>query len=153
MQEFERSTTINAAPDQVFAFVSDLNNLPQFLPTVQRVTQESENRIRIQGQAPGEQYNETGFFYADTQNQRMEWGSDGDSGYQGWLQVLQTGSQACEVTVHLSFDPQSESLQKMDQRMGDRQQAINDGIEKTLQSIKNLCEGRGSKVATARQQK
>jgi hypothetical protein len=120
---------------------------------VQRVEQESGNRIRIQGQAPNEHYNETGFFYADAQNQRMEWGADGDNGYQGWMQVQPVGNQSCEVTVHLSFDPQRESLQKMDQRMGSREQAINDGIEKTLQSIKNLCEGRGSKVAAARQQR
>lgn len=153
MQEFERATTINASPDQVFAFVSDLNNLPQYLPTVQRVQPESGNRIRIQGQAPGENYNETGFFYVDPQNQRMEWGSDGKNGYQGWLQVQPINSNTCQITVHLSFEPQSASLKKMDQHSGDRTQAINDGIEKTLQSIKNLCEGRGSKAAAARQQR
>jgi uncharacterized membrane protein len=153
MQEFESATTINALPDHVFAFVSDLNNLPQYLPTVQRVQAESGNRIRIQGQMPGENYNETGFFYVDPQNQRMEWGSDGANGYQGWLQVQPISGNACEITVHLSFDPQGESLRKMDQRSGDRTQAINDGLEKTLQSIKKLCEGRVSKAAAARQQR
>jgi len=54
------------------------------------------------------------------------------------------------VTVHLSFDPQSYAFQEMDKNTGDRTQIINEGIENTLQSIKNLCEGRGGKVESAK---
>ena len=79
----------------------------------------------------------------------MEWGSDGESGYRGWLEVKEARG-ASNVTVHLSFDPQSYAFQEMDKNTGDRTQIINEGIENTLQSIKNLCEGRGGKVESAK---
>ncbi|NOT61766.1 MAG: hypothetical protein HOP19_16250 [Acidobacteria bacterium] len=153
MQEFEQSKTVNALSDQVFSFLSDVNNLPQYLPTVRHAEHAGEDRIQIEGQAPGKEYKDTGFFRVDKAKQRMEWGSDGESSYQGWLQVKQTGGKSCEVTVHLSFDPQTPAWQAMDEQDGGREQAINEGLEKALQSIKNLCEGRGGKVESARQRK
>ena len=48
------------------------------------------------------------------------------------------------------FDPKPELAKKFDEQGGDRHQVINDGINKALVSIKNLCEGKGGKVETAR---
>src|SRR5690349_23814909 len=114
MQEFEKSKTVNANPDQVFEYVSDLNNLPQYLPTLRHAEQIDGDRIRVEGQAAGKPYEETGFFRADRQRRRMEWGSDGESGYSGWLEVKEAGSGASEVSVHLSFDPRDHALKEMD---------------------------------------
>lgn len=33
MSEFEHSTTIGASPDEVYAFMSKVENLPSYLPT------------------------------------------------------------------------------------------------------------------------
>jgi ribosome-associated toxin RatA of RatAB toxin-antitoxin module len=151
MKEFERSETVNASSDRVFDFLSDINNLPQYLPTVRNARQESADRIRVQGEAAGRQYDSTGYFRADRQNQRMEWGSDSESGYRGWLQVSEVDDDSCEVTVHLAFDPQNKALWEMDERAGDHERVVNEGIENALQSIKRICEGRGGKVEAARQ--
>jgi uncharacterized membrane protein len=150
MQEFEKTKVINAEPDQVFEYLSDLNNLPQYLPTVQSAESVGGSRIRIKGAAAGKQYDETGFFRADRQGRKMEWGSDGDSGYSGWLRVEEKGAGSSGVTVHLSFDPRKPALREMDERAGDHQRVIEEGIEKALQSIKNQCEGLGGKSKTAR---
>ncbi len=150
MQDFEKSKTVNANPDKVFQYVSDLKNLPQYLPTLHRAEQTGGDRIHLQGEAAGKKYDDTGFFRADPQQRRMEWGSDGESGYNGWLEVKEA-SGGSEVTVHLSFDSQNQSLQKMDKAVGDHEKAVNEGIENTLQSIKNQCEGRGGKVQSAKQ--
>lgn len=50
------------------------------------------------------------------------------------------------VSVHLSFEPRADMAEKFEQQTGDRHRTIQDGLEKALQSIKNLCEGRGGKV-------
>jgi len=151
MQEFEKSKTVNADPDQLFEYVSDLNHLPQYLPTLRRAERVGGDRIRVEGQAAGKPYEETGFFRADRQRRRMEWGSDGESGYSGWLEVNEAGGGSSEVRVHLSFDPRDHALKEMDRRAGDHERAVNEGIEHTLQSIKNQCEGRGGKVESAKQ--
>ena len=151
MQEFERSETINSSADQVFNFLSDIKNFPEYLPTVQKVQSEGGDRIRFQGEANGHKYDDTGFYRADKQNRRMEWSSDGESNYHGWLEVSEGSNNSCEVTVHLAFDTKSQALKEMDKGAGDHEQAINEGIEKTLQFIKNHCEGRGGKKEAARQ--
>jgi hypothetical protein len=81
----------------------------------------------------------------------MEWGSDGERGYSGWLQVSEVDDDSCDVTVHLAFDPKNKALWEMDERAGDHERVVNEGIENALQSIKRICEGRGGKVETARQ--
>lgn len=47
--EFEQSITV-AATD-VFNFVSDVKNVPQYLPTVKSAQPQEGERIRTQGQA------------------------------------------------------------------------------------------------------
>jgi uncharacterized membrane protein len=149
MQEFQRSETINSSADQVFEFLSDIKNFPKYLPTVQNAQFEGGDRIRFQGEAGGQKYDDTGFYRADKQNRRMEWSSDGESNYHGWLEVSEGNNNSCGVTVHLAFDTKSQALQEMDKGTGDHEQAINAGIEKTLQSIKDQCEGRGGSKEAA----
>ncbi len=151
MQNFEKSKIVNAEPDQVFEFLSDIDNLSQYLPTVRHAEHEENDRIRIQGEAGGHKYDDTGFFRADEDTRRMEWGSDSERGYQGWLTVEESGNNQSEVKVHLSFGQQNHALKEMDQRTGDHVEAINEGIENALKSIKNLCEGIGGKVESVSQ--
>lgn len=151
MKEYEQTRRIQAAPNAVFAFVSDIENLPDYLPTVKNATLQKGERIRMQGEANGHRYDDTGFFRVDETNQRMEWGSDSDSNYGGWLEVKGGKNDATsEVTVHIKFDPKPELAREMD-KQGGRDQAINEGINNTLTSIQNHCEGKGGKVESARQ--
>jgi uncharacterized membrane protein len=151
MQDFEQSETINAPADRVFDFISEVNNFPQYLPTVQKAEAVGADRVRLQGEAGGRKYDDTGYFEADKPSRRMEWKSDDGSGYHGWLQVSPGYKDSCEVTVHLSFNTDSQAMREMDKGAGHHEQAMNDGIEKTLQSIKRLCEGRGRKKGAAGQ--
>ncbi len=153
MQEFEKTKTVNATSNQVFAFVADVKNLPQYLPTVRHAELAGHERIHMEGQAPGQEYSDSGFFRVDESGHRMEWGSENKSSYQGWLQVKQTGDKSCDVTLHLSFDPKNKALAEMGKQVGGSEQAVNDGLEHSLQSIKNICEGTGGKVESARPMK
>jgi len=142
MSEYQNSIIIAANPDKVFDFVADMNNLPQYLPTVHNATLESQDRIRIQGEAAGHKYDDTGYFRANKESHKLEWGSDGESNYSGWLKVDQgEDTSSTNLSVHISC---GESVKKPEGVDWDN--VMNEGINKTLQSIKNLCEGHGGKV-------
>ena len=51
-----------------------------------------------------------------------------------------------EVTGHLSITPPRKVSEDMSKRAGSPDNAINDGIQKSLESIKNQLEGTGGKV-------
>lgn len=142
MSEYQNSIIIAANPDKVFDFVADINNLPQYLPTVHKATLESDDRIRIQGEAAGHKYDDTGYFRADKESRKLEWGSDGESNYSGWLKVDQgEDTSSTNLSVHISYGDSNKKHEGVDW-----DNVMNEGISKTLQSIKNLCEGHGGKV-------
>lgn len=150
MSEYHHSQRVQASADQVFAFVSDSHNLPKYLPTVRQATPQAGERIRVQGEAGGHQYDSDGFFKVNPETRRMEWGSDGENNYQGWLEVQPDGEDNSLVIVRLWFEPQAHQAKQFEQQTGDRDRTIQRGLEDALASIRNLLEGRGGKVETAR---
>lgn len=142
--EYQGTRTIQASPDEVFAFVSDVRNLPRYLPTTQRA--EPQDGERVEGEAQGHHYQADGHFHQDPQNRRLEWGSDGEINYSGTLEVRPGGDSASEVRVHLRFEPDPQRAPNQDmpgQAPSDNQ--IQEGIDKALESIQNFVEGRGGK--------
>ncbi len=146
MPEFERSQHITAAPDAVYAFVSDVGNPLRYLPTTKSAQQQGSERVRVQGEARGHQYDDDGFFRADPVGRRLEWGAD-ERDYRGWMQIADAGG-ASDVTVHLSFS--NDLPQRIARETGDAPPdgppPIEEGIDASLQSIRNIVEGQGGKV-------
>ncbi|MEP7342318.1 MAG: SRPBCC family protein [Acidobacteriota bacterium] len=152
MHEYHQSKKVQAPVDQVFDFVAEIKNLPQYLPTVHKASPQAGERIQVEGEVGGHRYKSDGYFRVDRKNRRLEWGSDGENNYSGSLDVKEAGDAASEVAVNIQFDPKPELAKKFDEQGEDRHQVINDGINKALVSIKNICEGKGGKVETARRQ-
>lgn len=144
--DFEQSTIVNADADAIFEFLSDVRNVPQYLPTVKNAEPQQGDRIRTQGQAGDHPYDSDGHFRVDQQARRLEWGSDGENDYRGWMEVQSQGAQS-QVKVHIHFAPPAQMAQKMAERSPDHsfESAMNEGIGKTLESIKRICEGTGGK--------
>jgi len=146
MNEYEHSQTVQAQADRVFDFASNLNNLPEYLPTVRQAIVQPGGRIRVQGEANGQPYDSDGTFRIDKARRRMEWSADGNRQYSGWLEVNEDGRHASEVTVHLSFAVGPNDRRKLAQSTGSADAAIMEGLQKSLQSLVNLIEGTGGKV-------
>ncbi len=148
MGEYERSITINATRKQIEDFVSDFSNLPKYVPTMHSAQAQPGDRVRIQGETPtGLSYDADGYFRVNESKNRLEWGSDGENQYSGWLEFKGSNTTApAEVTVHLSATPPPQAKQEMSKVSGSPDATINEGLEKSLQSIKNLLEGQGGKV-------
>jgi uncharacterized membrane protein len=85
--DFEQAIAVNAPADRIFEYLSDVRNVPEYLPTVTHAEPQSGERIRTQGHAGEHEYDSDGHFHLDRQLNRIEWGSDGESEYGGWLQV------------------------------------------------------------------
>ena len=144
MPEYEHTQTIHASPAEVFAFVSDVRNLPQYLPTTKGAEPQGEGRVRVRGEANGHEYDSDGYFQADEAMRRLEWGADEEGKYSGWLTVSGEES-ASLVTVHLSFGPATDLPERIEENSpGER--PIQQGLEASLASIQNLVEGQGGKV-------
>lgn len=144
MPEYEHAQSIGAAPNAVFAFVSQVQNLPQYLPTTKAAEPQGDERVRVRGEAEGRSYDSDGFFRADEAARRLEWGADEPNTYSGWLSVTDADGGA-RVTVHLSFGPQSSVPEQIEAQSGD-QRPIQEGLEAALLSIRNIVEGQGGKV-------
>jgi uncharacterized membrane protein len=148
MGEYQRSITINASRKQIEDFVSDFSNLPKYVPTTKSAQPQQGDRVRVQGESPnGHKYDADGYFRLNESKNRLEWGSDGENQYSGWLEFKGDNTEApSQVTVHISLVPPPQMEKGMSKTAGGPDQAINDGIQRSLESIKNLLEGKGGKV-------
>lgn len=142
MPNYTAKAVIQAPADEVFAFVSDVNRMPDYLPTVEEAKPQGAGRVWMRGSVDGRQYESDGWLEADARAKAMRWGSDGENRYTGNLQVQDRG-QECYVTVTLDFEPRADQEEEFERRMGSRDAAIQDGLERALDSIKRICEGAG----------
>jgi uncharacterized protein YndB with AHSA1/START domain len=147
MPDYEYTQTINASPDEVYAFVSNVENLPQYLPTTKSAQPQGEGRVRVQGEANGHQYDSDGTFTADASLRRLEWSADEANRYAGWLAI--TGQDATsQVTVHLTFGTEMDLPDRIEENSPSNR-PIQEGIGAALRSIQNIVEGQGGKEEPA----
>jgi Oligoketide cyclase/lipid transport protein len=145
MAEYEQTILVKASPDAVFDFISDVRNMPKYLPTTHRAEPQGAGRVRVQGEVRGHAYDSDGWMRLDKTEHRMEWGSDGENKYSGWMEV-EGDENGCAVTVHLSFAPRPDQKEQFKEQTGSVAETIQQGLEAALTSIKNQCEGRSVKV-------
>jgi uncharacterized protein YndB with AHSA1/START domain len=138
---FEESRRIPAPPEDVFAFISDIRNLPSYLPTTTWAEPQGEDRVRLAGQAGGKQYEDDGYLRCDEGAMRMEWGAD-EHHYSGEMQISPDGD-GSHVTVRLNFRERPKDGRPSG---GPSEADIREGLRKALQSIENQVTGRGGKV-------
>jgi carbon monoxide dehydrogenase subunit G len=87
--QHEHTEHVAAAPDAVFAAISDVRNLPRFVPQITAARPKDGNHVEIDARYEGRvQHGETSF-HADPAERRIEWTSP--SGYRGWMSVAPDG--------------------------------------------------------------
>ena len=140
MGTYEHSTVVTADPDALFAYLSDVHNLPDYFSAMQ----EAEPAGEAEGHVPedsiavhtvadvdGTRREGEAWFTADADERTLRWGSEGPSHYGGELRVDADGGDTSTVTVRLH----TEHVE------GER---IQEGLEATLAQIKENVEGRGA---------
>ena len=142
--EYEATLRIDASSDEVFAFVSDVRNLPKYLPTTKDAQSQGTDRVRVQGEADGHRYDSDGYLRPDAEAKRLEWGAD-EGYYSGWMQMTGDGDRS-EVTVHISLRRKPPGASDDG---GPSRSEAQEGLQKGLESIKNHVEGHGGKEEPA----
>jgi uncharacterized protein YndB with AHSA1/START domain len=139
MSEFVAKIEIDAPADEVFAYVTDISRMPEYMPTLHKATSAGDNRIRMQGEADGHPYDAEGWFQTHELERTMLWGSDGQNRYTGHLEVMSQGESSI-LTVTLNFEASSGMDKDFQKLMEQRKSAIQEGLEHSVQSIKSCCE-------------
>jgi Polyketide cyclase / dehydrase and lipid transport len=136
MGTYEHSTGVAADPDELFAYLADVHNLPDYFAAME----EAEPAGEAEGDVPddsiavhtvadvdGTRREGEAWFTTDPDTRTLRWGSEGPSHYGGELQVDADGENAT-VTVRLHTEHGE----------GER---IQEGLETTLAQIKQNVEG------------
>jgi uncharacterized protein YndB with AHSA1/START domain len=156
-QDYEQSQAIDAPPNEVFAWLSEVGNLPKYLPPVVDSSVEGPSaqgspgqRIRTTLEYPGGQdgtFAAEGYLAVDERERKMEWGAEAGRDYSGWLTVADHGEGKSEVVVHLTFGERSAETEIEDQTT-EGENPIAEGISRTLESIRRQIEEGSGKLET-----
>lgn len=136
MAQYKQSIRIPASPDAVLDFVADVQNMPLYLPIIHKIQRQSNDQVRVQGEAEGHPYNVDGFIHVDRANHRLEWGAEGQD-YSGHLKI-QPQDDLSLVTVHLHL-PEKLSVEGEQPTDEEIQQRLVDALE----AIRNEVTGEG----------
>lgn len=125
MADFTGKTDVATDPDALFSYLSEVGNLPGYFSRITSARREEGEEVHTTATLEdGRQVEGTAWFRVDRSAQRIEWGSEGPSSYEGSLEVRAAGS-GSEVEVHLHTT-----------RVAEGDQEVQDGISETLASIK-----------------
>jgi uncharacterized protein YndB with AHSA1/START domain len=99
MAEFEAERSMAAPADRVFAVVSDLDRLPEWLPAPVDVRSSGDGEVHAD--VPERGVDADGTVRVRPEQLRVEWGHAPE--YAGWLQVQHADGERSSVLLHLSF--------------------------------------------------
>ena len=103
--QHEHTEHIAAPADAVYAAISDLDNLPRFVPQLTAVRTTQGDQIEVVARYHGHEHRGEATFIADETERRIEWGAP--SGYRGWMKVDPDGN-GSRLTLFLETQHGSE---------------------------------------------
>ena len=152
MQEYEQSKIVAAPANEVFAWVSDVENLPKYLPPIKDAGIEGSaagspgERVKMQVEIPDRgEFESEGYFDVDADARTMRWGTETDKDYSGYLTVAEAGDGQSEVIVHLCFGPRSVEGE-IQEDSGDDRNPLEESLSATLESIRRRIEEGNGKL-------
>lgn len=141
MSSYQGSTSVRADAKAVFDYVSNPENLPQFVPHIQHADCGFGDVLHISGECPHGAFRGVGGFIVDAEELQMHWDSRANLNYRGWLRVTEHGEES-SVTVHLEFNPGLDSSSNKDfiHVLREHPQAVQAALDEALSRIKSHCE-------------
>jgi hypothetical protein len=133
MATYEQSTDVRASSDALFAYLSNVQNLPEYMEamTSAKPTQgdkiETTAQVDVDHDGTTEEVKGEAWFRVNDADKKLEWGSPGPNHYAGQLAVQGDGSVSI-VSVSVTTEHEEEGLD------------IEEGLRGTLANIKRLVE-------------
>ena len=132
---------INATAAEVFDFVSRVENMPRYLPTVEKATRIAPGLVRLKGAANGRRYALEGQLRVDADAMQMSWGAIERETYHGEFQVFDT-DEGAELACRLEFEPHLATMEKFTGVCEAGENSIKTGLEAALGAVKQAVESR-----------
>jgi uncharacterized membrane protein len=83
--QHEHTEHVAAPADAGYAAISNLDNLPRFVPQLTAVRPAEGDQVEVDARYQGHEQHGRASFRAEDAERRIEWGSP--SGYRGWMKV------------------------------------------------------------------
>ena len=103
--QHEHTEHVAASPDAVFGAISDVTNLPRFVPQMTAARASEGDHVEIAARYEGREQHGEASFRADPAARRIEWSAP--SGYSGWMSVEADGD-GSRLTLFLNTVHDSE---------------------------------------------
>lgn len=134
MGDYEASTTVQVPGDRLFAYLADVESLPDYLPQMTEAHVKSDGKVEVEAVIDPEGQPErtvAGEAWIDVveDGKKLRWGAPGPHDYRGELDIDGTGGDSSTLTVRLHTDHAE----------GDQ---IDKGLERTLAAIKETVESK-----------
>ena len=105
MPDFERTATLNAAPEDAYRYLADPSNLPRYIATMRVAQPEGAERLHVAADVQGRHEEGDARFHSDPEARRMEWSAPDRGGYSGSLQISASGgSSTVTIQLHVEHD-------------------------------------------------
>jgi uncharacterized protein YndB with AHSA1/START domain len=103
--QHEHTEHVAAAPEAVFAAISDVSNLPRFVPQMTAARPSGGDRVEIDARYEGHEQHGEASFRADEGERKIVWSAP--SGYHGWMKVDAEG-EGSRLTLFLETQHDAE---------------------------------------------
>jgi uncharacterized protein YndB with AHSA1/START domain len=128
MGDYEHTATIRRPPDEVFDYLSAVENLPSFFDSMRDAHAEGGDDVHVVAEVEGHRYEGEAWMHADPDAKHVRWGAESTSGYHGELFVIGIGDEESKVTVTLHTEHADGP-------------GIRAGLEQTLANLKQQLDG------------
>jgi len=129
MADFTGTTQVSVSTDALFDYLSEVGNLPKYFSRMTSARPGEGAEVSTTAKMPdGTEVQGDAWFRVDKTAQRIDWGSQSQSAYSGYLDVTPSGDGSrVKVQLHTT---------RVDE--GDRE--VQDGVTETLDNIKQQAE-------------
>jgi uncharacterized protein YndB with AHSA1/START domain len=129
MTEFEAERAMPADAQDVFAVVSDLDRLSEWLPhqVTVRPTADGEVNASVEERHVDDA---RGLVRVRPEQLRVEWGAEDGPEYAGWLQVEHADPGRSSVVLHLSFQGKQPETRPHGHAKDEVEQWLHEGLDR-----------------------
>jgi hypothetical protein len=133
MADVEGARSFGITADALWAVVADRSRLADWVPTMRLARPAGEAEVHLEGESHGHPYSLDSMLRVDEGDRRLDWGTDRDVGYSGWLRVA-SRPPGSEVHLHVAV-PDGH----LGPSPGDAVAEIRRGIEEALDRLAALA--------------
>lgn len=128
------SVQINVSAEHLWSYLSDVENLPEYLPQMTSAHRTSGDKVQVTAKIdpsdqPAREVEGEAWFTVKEEGKTLTWGSEGPNNYGGQLDIDTVSDSVCELTVRIN----SERAQSDD---------VEAGVQRTAEGIKQVAEAK-----------